>query len=486
MVAAGKNHCLALTADGFVKAWGRNKNGQLGVGTLRDKTEPKWVCHKSEDDGDLDGPRLGSRSDPRESLAKTNRDAIVTISAGGNSSIAAALNADVWQWGELNGEFKMDDGKDKEKDKKHKGREKEASGGNEASKARPYRVASFKSKSFRSQMRKEKEKVSITDTLCMVLDKDDGAKSRIKDLVEEDKRWRTEIGKERQAARDAQNSRHGKKDDHKAGGDGGDNDGAVGDLQDTIAFIERDIDKCHREIDLYTKNIASATQQQKHNRKQIEMLTHQATQLTESQGHYSQQMLEGGKKSGQQKKQLETQLSEIKDFIEANANTRATLLDQRAETDKENQRLKNELAAKNKHLHELEKRLTLVKDLGSTTKNSSVASDQWVSFLGKEKEKLNYHFEGKPLGNSELVEAKKKLEKDEAYLRKVEFSMHVMLQSSRDRGNVEGLRPKVCKALLDDLVDLRRRLNDLMSDKYFKEDLNFDCFFKAASAPSQP
>jgi len=194
-------------------------------------------------------------------------------------------------------------------------------------------------------------------------------------------------------------------------------------------------------------------------------------------------MLEG-KKSGAQKKQLETQLNEIKDFIEANQNTRATLLDQRAETDKEKQHLAAELTAKTKRKFDLKKRLEMVQFLGSSTKNSSGASDHWVCFLGKEKDSLTTHFEGKSLGNSDVLDSKKKLEKDEAYVRQVEMRMDEMLRTAQDRGNA-GFRPDACKALLDDLVDLRRKLNDLTADKYFKDDLNFEWFFSSADKPEE-
>jgi len=333
-------------------------------------------------------------------------------------------------------------------------------------------------------MRKANDRVSISETLCLVLDKDNqDNKGRIKDLVEEDKRWRQEIAKERGREKEFQNDKKGRGENDKGGADGEMDGAGLGDLQDTISYLERDIDSVEREIDLFQKNIKSCEQQQVHNRKQIETLTHQATQLTESKGSFSQQLLEG-KKTGQQKKQLETQLTEIKDFIEANQNTRATLLDQRAETDKEKQRMSAELNAKHKQKHALGKRLEMVQFLGTSTKNSSGASDSWVGFLGKEKDLLTSHFEGKPLGNADLLDAKKKLEKDEAYLRSVEFRMRTQLQTAREQGNT-GSRPEACKALLDDLVDLRRRLNDLSSDKYAKEDLNFEQFFKAAKMPDE-
>jgi hypothetical protein len=427
-----------------------------------------------EADGPESGPKLGG--------VAGDRNSIVTISAGGNSSIAAALNSDVWQWGELNSDFKADDGKDK----KHKAssKDKEAAGG-PVPKAYPFKVASWKAQSFRTQMRKDKDRVSISETLCMVMDKDDmkgSAMSRIKDCVEEDKRWRSDIASEIEEKKKFQEARNRKGGDTK-GTDGDADGGDLGDLQDTIAYLDRDIEHVSREIDMFAKNIMSCDQQQAHNRKQIEMLTHQATQLTESQGKYSQQMLDG-KKSGQQKKQLETQLNEIKDFIEANSNTRATLLDQRAETDKEKQHLSAELSNRIQRKEDLKKRLEMVHYLGSSTRNSSGASDRWVGFLGKEKDQLTTHFEGKPLGNADILEAKKKLERDEGYVRAVEMRMSEMLQNSREQGSTS-LRPEACNALLEDLVDLRRRLNDLMADKYFEDDLNFECFFKGAEKPAE-
>jgi alpha-tubulin suppressor-like RCC1 family protein len=42
-VAAGREHSLALMADGTVRAWGRNKSGQLGDGTTVDRNAPVQV-----------------------------------------------------------------------------------------------------------------------------------------------------------------------------------------------------------------------------------------------------------------------------------------------------------------------------------------------------------------------------------------------------------------------------------------------------------
>lgn len=42
-VSAGEQHCLALTSDGRVLAWGRNDSGQLGTGDTRVRLVPAWV-----------------------------------------------------------------------------------------------------------------------------------------------------------------------------------------------------------------------------------------------------------------------------------------------------------------------------------------------------------------------------------------------------------------------------------------------------------
>uniref|UniRef100_A0A803KNC2 RCC1-like domain-containing protein n=1 Tax=Chenopodium quinoa TaxID=63459 RepID=A0A803KNC2_CHEQI len=42
-IACGDSHCLAVTMDGEVASWGRNQNGQLGIGTAEDSLIPQKI-----------------------------------------------------------------------------------------------------------------------------------------------------------------------------------------------------------------------------------------------------------------------------------------------------------------------------------------------------------------------------------------------------------------------------------------------------------
>lgn len=42
-IACGDSHCLAVTMEGTVQSWGRNQNGQLGLGTTEDSLVPQKI-----------------------------------------------------------------------------------------------------------------------------------------------------------------------------------------------------------------------------------------------------------------------------------------------------------------------------------------------------------------------------------------------------------------------------------------------------------
>ena len=118
-VAAGAKHALALMADGTVKAWGDNRSGQSGIGTLGTVDTPEVVQGVSNviaiaagnylslalrADGTVlawgtygeAGGAAGARPTPIEVAGLTE---VVAIAAGHAHALALRADGTVWAWG---------------------------------------------------------------------------------------------------------------------------------------------------------------------------------------------------------------------------------------------------------------------------------------------------------------------------------------------------------------------------------------------------
>ncbi|PKA54527.1 Ultraviolet-B receptor UVR8 [Apostasia shenzhenica] len=73
-IACGDSHCLAVTAKGEVHSWGRNQNGQLGLGTTEDSLVPKII----------------------EAFQGIS---VKMVAAGAEHSAAVTENGDLYGWG---------------------------------------------------------------------------------------------------------------------------------------------------------------------------------------------------------------------------------------------------------------------------------------------------------------------------------------------------------------------------------------------------
>jgi len=89
-VAAGGDHCLAVTADGKVYSWGRGECGQLGHGKRSSERIP-------------DTEPLPRR------IMSLRKQRVIAVAAGGLHSLAVTADGLVWSWGAA-GEGKLGHG----------------------------------------------------------------------------------------------------------------------------------------------------------------------------------------------------------------------------------------------------------------------------------------------------------------------------------------------------------------------------------------
>ncbi|RWR92760.1 Regulator of chromosome condensation [Cinnamomum micranthum f. kanehirae] len=125
-IACGDSHCLAVTMEGEVQSWGRNQNGQLGLGTTDDSLVPqniqafegvsvKMVAAGAEhtaavtEDGDLYGwgwgrygnLGLGDRSDRLvpEKVSAVDGQKMVSVACGWRHTISVSSSGSLYTYG---------------------------------------------------------------------------------------------------------------------------------------------------------------------------------------------------------------------------------------------------------------------------------------------------------------------------------------------------------------------------------------------------
>ncbi|CAL1381160.1 unnamed protein product [Linum trigynum] len=125
-IACGDSHCLAVTMDGEVQSWGRNQNGQLGLGTMEDALVPhkiqafqgiriKMVAAGAEhtaavtEDGELYGwgwgrygnLGLGDRNDRLlpEKVSLSNEEKMDIVACGWRHTISVSSSGGLYSYG---------------------------------------------------------------------------------------------------------------------------------------------------------------------------------------------------------------------------------------------------------------------------------------------------------------------------------------------------------------------------------------------------
>lgn len=452
-VASGRNHCLALVATGKVWAWGRNRKGQLGCGDARDKTAPTRVCQGPDRHG---GTVLGEAQNGEKDAE------IKAIAAGKNSSLAAAKNADVWQWGDISRLF---DGKDTK-----------------------YASQVLRQSEYRSELRDTSEYVSIKSTRFVIHDEEaKAALVQIKEFASSINSLREEVGRHKKTVADGLKKEKDNLSKHErlAGDVEKDNDN----VQDTIASLERDLMDVERELKILEQNAGVCTEQREHIMEQMQSLVQKNGRLLNAQDEISLRLArlgENGRNTHADRKALEEKSEEIKGFMEANQNSRMTLLDNRSELDKERQHLTHSLKEKKNKKDLLERRIKMFRDLSKP--QTHLEAKGIIEKMRALKEEITIPFQSFSLApnavespDGDLFVAAKtmqeeKSEKLSAVLEKV--------KGIKDQDNVEDAAATQVVTMLTELVGLHRVWMDMQADCWMQADCNLESFFKDCRKPS--
>ncbi|KAL0449881.1 UNVERIFIED_CONTAM: Ultraviolet-B receptor UVR8 [Sesamum latifolium] len=106
-IACGDSHCLAVTMEGEVQSWGRNQNGQLGLGNMEDSLVPRKIeaFQKMASfmvgagvDGNLG---LGDRDDRLvpEKVSTIQGEKMVLVACGWRHTISVSSSGSLYTYG---------------------------------------------------------------------------------------------------------------------------------------------------------------------------------------------------------------------------------------------------------------------------------------------------------------------------------------------------------------------------------------------------
>merc|ERR1712113_1316723 len=186
------------------------------------------------------------------------------------------------------------------------------------------------------------------------------------------------------------------------------------------------------------------------------------------------------------------ELEENMQFQEASKNTRMTLLDQRAQTDMEKQRIMHALTNKRDAREKCRKRVETVREYSRNATNSSSTSDELLSYLQRMQTEIAEYFHRDREKDKEYEKKtqdaygtfKVESERDENFLTDMEVrTRELVANASADARRPD--RAKHMQAILQDLINLQRSWNSLLEDRWLKEDLECDCFWKGAKKPTK-
>eukprot|EP00927_Polykrikos_kofoidii_P002811 TRINITY_DN11123_c0_g1_i1.p1 TRINITY_DN11123_c0_g1~~TRINITY_DN11123_c0_g1_i1.p1 ORF type:complete len:577 (+),score=84.60 TRINITY_DN11123_c0_g1_i1:52-1731(+) len=440
-VAAGRHHCLALTAAGLVWAWGRNKNGQLGCGGFRDKVYPERVVLPHRHD---EKPKQFGSGDarPKGGLAPQS---IICIGAGGNSSVAASMNSDVWQWGAIS-EFFFEAGDEKTKETKKSQKKKVQT---------DYPHLVFDSKRFRSDLRN----CSISRVACRVTKDEDTP--RLRDLVESAKQLQDAIHRERDEIKDLQPTQELHEERSKSVGE---TEREQRSLQETCAMIELKIAQIELKIESESKNRKNCEDQQAAVRNQIHGLMNTIT--TQHNFLHSLASNAPGPTTTEQIALTTTTIKKCEDERTDKLGLQATHAKKMRDCKRKLEQLRNERTA-------LVRKLDTVKDLKKSVSSGSGSSDKLINFLrDKTAEIASSSSAGGKTNDDPYLDSKLRNFNYQNKHSQILEDAKGYLSRTPDKQRAERV-----KLLLQDIIDLKQRWRSLSDDQHYASDLEMAGLF---------
>mmetsp|Transcript_13343 Transcript_13343/g.29671 ORF Transcript_13343/g.29671 Transcript_13343/m.29671 type:complete len:572 (+) Transcript_13343:30-1745(+) len=449
-VSCGKNHTAALTATHKLYCWGRNKKGQLGDAKgIRDSVKPNQLVIVR---------------------ANAEQERFSAVSCGDHSTIAVSMGGQVYLWGAALESIYA---------KKMNTPDKVCELG---TLPRPRVPGEWKKPTvdvgFLKVLPEQQEKEGTVK-------KDRDYLSRqIADFASNIASTQDSIGKIKDAAA-------GEADGPAVGGadKAEEDEGDLGIVEPaaTLTAIQRQVQQLKNSRVTAERSKASADIKLTHIRTQLSLLESQAIHLTREVDTILQQQAQSrGHMPVAEKRRLESRLANLREFQEANQNTRMTLMDERAVIEKERAASRKSIEQADADLKNREKRQKVITDLaqqnagsaGQTDANPILESGRLfchdISRTQMEVEKLHKDKDKVP----DYRSAKDKLVKAEHETHIIEEKLHEL--EAVPGGEVGGLEIAFVKELVGDLLALRRDLIHYYQQRLMTLDADCDPFFAVA------
>mmetsp|Transcript_21225 Transcript_21225/g.52171 ORF Transcript_21225/g.52171 Transcript_21225/m.52171 type:complete len:573 (-) Transcript_21225:16-1734(-) len=447
-VSCGKNHTVALTATHKLYCWGRNKKGQLGDPGkgIRDSVKPNQVV--------ISRPN----AEPERFSA---------VSCGDHSTIAVSMGGQVYLWGAALEAIYS---------KKMNTPDKVCELGTLARPRPP------------TEWRKPTVDVGFLKVLPEQEEKEGSVKKDREYLARQIADFASNIASTQDSIGKIKDAAAAEADGQVVGGaeKTEEDEGDLGIVEPaaTLTAIQRQVAQLKDKRVTAERSKASADIKLTHIRTQLGLLESQAIHLTREVDTILQQQAQSrGHMPIAEKRRLESRLANLREFQEANQNTRMTLMDERAVIEKERAASRKAIEQADADLKNREKRQKVITDLAQQNASSAGQSDanpilesgrrfcHDISRTQIEVEKLHKDKDKVP----DYRSAKDKLVKAEHETHIIEEKLQEL--EAIPGGEVGGLEIAFVKELVGDLLTLRRDLIHYYQQRLMTLDADCDPFF---------